>query len=74
MSLIEKELKIVKIKELINKNMIIPPYQRPYSWSIKSANTLFVDTYSAFLARIKEYRLGSVILHKENINKLKNTT
>lgn len=71
MSLIEKELKIVKIKELINKNMTIPPYQRPYSWSIKSANTLFVDTYSAFLARIKEYRLGSVILHKENINKLK---
>lgn len=71
MSLIEKELKIVKIKELINKKMTIPPYQRPYSWSIKSANTLFVDTYSAFLARIKEYRLGSVILHKENKNKLK---
>lgn len=69
MALIEKELEIVTIKDLLNKKLTLPSYQRPYSWSVSSTNTLFLDTYGAFKEGINEYRLGSVILHKEMIEK-----
>lgn len=65
MALIEDELKIIKLKELLYMKLALPSYQRPYSWSVKSTNTLFIDTYEAFKDGINEYRLGSVILHKE---------
>lgn len=65
MGLIQDELKITKLKDLLNMKLVLPSYQRPYSWSVKSANTLFIDTYEAFKDEINEYRLGSVILHKE---------
>lgn len=69
MALIENELKITKLKDLLNINLALPSYQRPYSWSVKSSNTLFIDTHEAFKNGIKEYRLGSVILHKERSGK-----
>lgn len=65
MALIQDELKITKLKDLLDMKLALPSYQRPYSWSVKSTNTLFIDTYEAFKDRINEYRLGSVILHKE---------
>ena len=65
MGLIQDELKITKLKDLLNMKLVLPSYQRPYSWSVKSANALFIDTYEAFKDEINEYRLGSVILHKE---------
>lgn len=68
MGLIESELSIVSVKELFKLNLAIPEYQRPYSWNIASTNTLFVDTYEAYQQRISEYRLGSVILHKQEEN------
>jgi len=64
MALIENELKITKLKDLLASNLTLPPYQRPYKWTVKSTNTLFMDTYEAFKKGINEYRLGSVILHK----------
>lgn len=69
MGLIQDELKITKIKELLNMDLTLPSYQRPYSWSVKSTSTLFIDTYEAFENGINEYRLGSVILHKEDSGK-----
>lgn len=66
MGLIESELSIVKIKDLLSMDLAIPEYQRPYSWSIASTNTLFMDTYDAYKRGINEYRLGSVILHKKD--------
>lgn len=69
MALIEDELKIPKVKDLLDLRLTLPPYQRPYSWSVKSTNTLFKDTYEAFKDGINEYRLGSVILHKDNTGK-----
>lgn len=69
MALIQDELKITKLKDLLDMNLALPSYQRPYSWSVKSTNTLFIDTYEAFMDGINEYRLGSVILHKENSEK-----
>lgn len=69
MALIHDELKITPIKDLLSMNLTLPSYQRPYSWSVKSTNTLFIDTYEAFKDGINEYRLGSVILHKEGSGK-----
>ncbi|MBP1920192.1 DUF262 domain-containing protein [Youngiibacter multivorans] len=69
MALIQDELEITKLKDLLKKNLALPSYQRPYSWSVKSTNTLFIDTYEAFGNEIKEYRLGSVIFHKERSDK-----
>lgn len=48
MALIPKELRVTRIQELFAMNLTLPSYQRPYSWSVKSTNTLFIDTYEAF--------------------------
>lgn len=69
MALVQDELKITKLKDLFTINLTLPSYQRPYSWSVKSTNTLFIDTYEAFKNGVNEYRLGSIILHKENPQK-----
>ena len=66
MALLQDELKIKRIRELLDMELTLPSYQRPYSWSVKAANMLFLDTYSAYLQNIEEYRIGSVILHKKN--------
>lgn len=66
MSLIADELDIICLEELINmKNIEIPEYQRPYLWGKESVNILFNDIYNAFKENMKEYRLGSIILHKK---------
>lgn len=72
-SMIKEELEIVTIRELLNKdesngNLKIPGYQRPYRWSSESALTLLMDTYEAFEKKVKEYRMGSVVLHKQSEN------
>lgn len=64
MTLIEDELEILKVSDLLAMDLAIPDYQRPYRWSAKAANTLFMDVYESFKSDIEEYRLGSVILHK----------
>ena len=70
-SMINDELKIVTIRELLNKDesngkLKIPGYQRPYRWSSESALTLVMDTYEAFSKKVKEYRMGTVVLQSEN--------
>ena len=66
MGLIENELSIISVKELFELNLTIPEYQRPYSWNVTSTNILFMDMYDAYQQRLSEYRLGSVILHKDD--------
>lgn len=73
MTLITDDLKILPLKELMLSSkgeesitLKIPSYQRPYRWSTKSTNQLFMDIYDAFNNNVSEYRLGSVILHKDN--------
>lgn len=66
MALLQEELKISKLHDLLGMNLALPSYQRPYTWSVKSTNTLFLDTFNAYQEGIQEYRIGSVILHKEN--------
>ena len=60
-----ENLKIVTIEELLRENLTIPGYQRPYRWSTESAVTLVNDSYSAFINNLSEYRIGSVVLHRE---------
>lgn len=68
---INENLRIVTIRELLNENLTIPGYQRPYRWSTDSAVTLVTDSYSAFENKVSEYRIGSVVLHREvNENKI----
>lgn len=69
MGLVKDELKIAKVKDLLDINLTLPTYQRPYRWSTKSTYTLFSDTYGAYKEDNEEYRLGAVILHKEGFNK-----
>lgn len=59
-----ENLRIVTIRELLNENLTIPGYQRPYRWSTESAVTLVMDSYGAFVSKVSEYRIGSVVLHK----------
>ncbi len=63
MALKTDELQIVCVKDLVELNLKIPNYQRPYKWSKNSALTLFNDLYEAYINGLDEYRIGTVILH-----------
>ena len=47
MTLLQNEPDIINIEKITDLNIEIPEFQRPYTWSENSANTLFNDTYSA---------------------------
>lgn len=65
MTAINENLRIVTIRELLSENLTIPGYQRPYRWRTESAATLVNDSYAAFINKVPEYRIGSVVLHRE---------
>lgn len=61
----------VKIKKfhnlLINyKKLIIPPYQRPYTWGSENLDKMIED-FNEFLKRdnSNQYYMGSILLHKD---------
>lgn len=56
---------ILKIKELPFNNFIIPEYQRPYKWGVKNVNQLINDLLH--FKHSDEYRLGTLVLHENNI-------
>lgn len=62
-----ENLKIISLKEALKLNLSIPNYQRPYRWSTERASLLFNDIYSAYKSNIPEYRIGSIVLHNNNI-------
>lgn len=66
MAIIEDELEIVKLNCIFKLELTLPEYQRPYRWTVRSSNTLFTDIYNAFKSNAEEYRVGTVILHKDN--------
>lgn len=59
------DAKIVSVKELLGNELTIPPYQRPYRWSIKNVRQLLEDILQSKNAGKKSYRIGSVILHED---------
>ncbi|HAB34237.1 DUF262 domain-containing protein [Exiguobacterium sp. UBA3968] len=68
MAVLTNELEILPLRDLFNIPLRVPSYQRPYKWSARSTNLLFIDTYEAFQNDLEEYRLGSVILQKDQSN------
>ena len=55
-----------KVGELLKKgNLRIPSYQRPYKWNRKHIRNLFYDLRDAMGK--KEYQIGSVILHENDV-------
>ena len=61
----EYKTEIIKIKDLLLKdNLAIPEYQRPYKWTTKNVNQLIDDIL--FFNDKEAYRLGTVVLHKED--------
>ena len=61
----EMQAEVVSVRTLIEeKNLRIPPYQRPYRWDEKNVIQLLndIDTYRRRGKSI--YRIGSIILHK----------
>ena len=46
--------------------LTIPDYQRPYKWTAKNANQLLDDIEDAMNSNKEVYRVGTLILHREN--------
>ena len=62
---------IKSINALLEMNLNIPDYQRPYKWDIQNINDLFLDITNAIrdadIYRTGfKYRIGTIILHKTN--------
>lgn len=62
---------IVSIDELLNKNLDIPDYQRPYKWTIQNIEALLCDIEKAInefraYGNGYKYRIGTIILHKDS--------
>ena len=55
--------KVVSLKELLEMNLHIPSYQRPYKWKARSVNLLINDLKEIGEDKnCKEYRLGTIIV------------
>ena len=70
MSESNSKAEIKSIDELLQMNLQIPDYQRPYKWSRKNVSELLGDIETAIAERRiygKEfkYRVGTVILHRD---------
>ncbi|MCW7555094.1 DUF262 domain-containing protein [Endozoicomonas gorgoniicola] len=58
---------VFSVKALLEKQLSVPDYQRPYKWQPKHVNQLLDDV---ILHRNKSsYRLGTVVLHQDDDNK-----
>ncbi|MCJ8505262.1 DUF262 domain-containing protein [Kocuria flava] len=72
----EEGVRVVTVGELLDEDLTIPSYQRPYSWAPATALQLFDDIRNAYRpedaladtgqARESSYVLGAVILHADN--------
>ena len=60
---------IVSVNQLLQMQLNIPPYQRPYKWSIRNMEELLSDISNAITDSKKysvfKYRIGTVILHND---------
>ena len=65
----EKMAEIVSVNQLLQMQLNIPPYQRPYKWSIRNMEELLSDISNAITDSKKysvfKYRIGTVILHND---------
>ena len=66
----EEKAKILKIDDVLKLNLRIPDYQRPYKWTIKHVQQLLDDLLTHFRNQKQVYRIGTVVIHKDNEEKL----
>lgn len=60
---------IISINRLLSMNLHIPPYQRPYKWTVRNIEELLSDISHAIDDAKKyhegfKYRIGTIILHR----------
>ncbi|WP_455516719.1 DUF262 domain-containing protein [Porphyromonas sp.] len=64
---------ILSVEELLKLDLVIPSYQRPYKWTEKNIRELILDIQKGIEDANKhpnfKYRVGTVILYKENDTK-----
>jgi uncharacterized protein with ParB-like and HNH nuclease domain len=64
--------KVSSINKLLGMQLVVPDYQRPYKWTHKNITDLILDTQKSIEESRKytnfKYRVGTVILHKNNKN------
>jgi uncharacterized protein with ParB-like and HNH nuclease domain len=56
---------IKRLSDLINVELTIPSYQRPYKWTSNNVIQLLNDIFENVIQNRKTYRIGSVILYEE---------
>ena len=62
---------IKSVNKILNiENLKIPEYQRPYRWNDKNVRLLLEDILTNKNSGKQKYRIGSIILHKDNENNL----
>lgn len=59
------EPKIKSVGNIDFDKLIVPPYQRPYKWTAKNVNQLITDIIT--FKNKKQYRLGTLVLHNNEI-------
>lgn len=55
---------ILTVKKVLEKNLVIPAYQRPYKWTDKHTQQLLEDLLLHFGKKLA-YRLGSIVIHQD---------
>ena len=58
---------IKSVGEIPFDQLAIPPYQRPYKWTAKNVNQLITDILTFSAKNTKQYRLGTLVLHNNEI-------
>ena len=59
-------------KEINSIDLVIPNYQRPYKWTAKNVIQLLDDIIGAKNCNKETYRVGTLILHYDNIESVYN--
>lgn len=60
----------VTVRHMLNNNLAIPNYQRPYVWAENNVEQLLNDIYIAKSNGKEEYLIGSIILHNDKKDSL----
>ena len=61
----ECQIDIECVSKVLQMNLRVPTYQRPYKWSLQNASELLNDIIEN-IDKGFQYRVGSVILHRED--------
>ncbi|MFT3752735.1 MAG: DUF262 domain-containing protein [Paludibacter sp.] len=59
--------KIMPLGDVLQNNLVIPYYQRPYRWKAEKHVKQLIEDIDRELNNTTDYRIGSIILHKNDI-------